>query len=37
MGVFITMLAEKIFRDTAGSVELMVSSEVIDIDALAQN
>ncbi len=34
---YLTMLAEKIFRDTAGSVELMVSSEVIDIDALAQN
>ena len=32
---YLFMLAKKIFQDEAGGVELMVYSEVIDIDTLA--
>ncbi len=34
---YLSMLAKKTFQDSAGSIEVMISSEVIDIDALALN
>ena len=34
---YLSMLAKKIFQDEAGAIDVMIATEVIDIDALTLN